>query len=78
MVSLKTWGLDFRERKVFFIQLGGSTGTSRQGVLLRRSPGYCYLAALKTNPLAPHRAASLVRRASAFNKLLVRLGAMFK
>ena len=50
---MKAYTLDLRERVVKFIQTGGSTADARRHFALGRSTIYRYLAAVKTNTLAP-------------------------
>ena len=50
---MKAYTLDLRERVVKFIQTGGSTAEARRHFALGRSTIYRYLAAVKTNTLAP-------------------------
>ena len=50
---MKAYTLDLRERVVKFIQAGGSTAEARRHFALGRSTIYRYLAAVKTNTLAP-------------------------
>ena len=50
---MKAYTLDLRQRVVSFIQAGGSTAEARRHFALGRSTIYRYLAAVKTNTLAP-------------------------
>ena len=50
---MKAYTLDLRERVVGFMQKGGSITAARQHFALGRSTIYRYLAAVKTNTLAP-------------------------
>ena len=50
---MKAYTLDLRERVVRFMRAGGSAAEARQHFALGRSTIYRYLAAVKTNTLAP-------------------------
>ena len=52
-MGMKAYGLDLRQRVVKFIQAGGSKAEARRHFELGRSTIYRYLAAVKTNTLAP-------------------------
>ena len=50
---MKAYALDLRERVVKFVQVGGSKVEAGRRFSLGRSTVYRYLAAVKTNTLAP-------------------------